>query len=459
MRIAGSCSWLLLCAVAVDAAALPYCSFSARVDGDPGEWREPLLHARIDEPAGTPAQRNQTIIRSCWDLDALRLAITVDDADPVRAPSALDVDSYHQYDSLQVYIDPRGDAGLRMNDDDVDLLLLPDGRLGVLRGDSMIGAIASASVPQRVAAPLAADYATRQTATGWTLELRVPWAGLGIQATSGVRIGMDIASNDWLLDHPPGDSGALTPERVRALSERAPDAPEPDTAVGTQLLPRTWSGDDDFGYPARWRPLKLAGGPGPLERLQRAFGTRALAWIGAGGLALGLLCTILVHSWHRRRLRELLARLAAVAPVPAAEPVTPVADELPTHAAAPPTAVADAPTDGTNAVDPRDREFAERVLAHVRQRLAEPLGPADLAQQFHVSLRTLQRRLKSGLDTSPQDLVLAARLEAARGLLRDGRLRVGEVAARVGFEDLSHFSRRYRQAFGHPPSEEGTPRD
>jgi len=32
------------------------------------------------------------------------------------------------------------------------------------------------------------------------------------------------------------------------------------------------------------------------------------------------------------------------------------------------------------------------------------------------------------------------------------------VAARVGFEDLSHFSRRYRLAFGHAPSAERTER-
>lgn len=446
---------MLLFAISADATALPYCSFSANIDGDPGEWREPLLHARIDEPAGTPAQRNHTIIRACWDLDALRLAMTVEDSDPVRAPAALDVDRYHQYDSLQVYIDPRGDAGPRMNDDDVDLLLLPDGRLGVLRGDSLIGAIASASVPQRAAAPLAADYAARETATGWALELEVPWAGLGLPAAAGARIGMDIASNDWLVDHPPGESEALTPERVRVLAGRPPDAPRPDAAVGTQLLPRSWSGDSDFGYPARWRPLQLTGGPGMLERLQRALGPRALLRIGAAGLGLGLLSTLMVHAWHRRRLRDLLARLAAMAPA-AASPIAVDAGpaQVPNEAATESTTV-----ETQGAGDPRDREFAERVLAHVRRHLNQPLGPADLAQQFHVSLRTLQRRLKSGLDTSPQDLVLAARLEAARGLLRDGRLRVGEVAARVGFEDLSHFSRRYRQAFGHPPSEEGARRD
>ncbi|MBV6414097.1 MAG: helix-turn-helix domain-containing protein [Xanthomonadales bacterium] len=442
---------LLSASAAARADELPYCGFGAQIDASSAEWRAPWLEAAIDEPDGQPAQRNRTRIRACWNLDALLLAVEVEDADPVHAPPGLDVDRFHQYDSLQLYLDPHADAGARMNDDDVDLLLLPDGRFGVLRGDALIGALAGASVPQRVAAPLALDYATRARPQGWELELRLPWAGIGVQPAAGVRIGVDVAASDWLVDHPPGGSQAFTPERVRALAGHAPEAPEPDATVGLQLLPRNWSGDSDFGYPQRWRQLQLVGAPGSLERLQRALGPQALAWIGIAGLGLGLLCTVMVHNWHRRRLRELLARLAALTP---AAPMARSGAESPEAAAAAAGTSTDDADAATADADPRDREFAERVLAYARAHLDQALTPAALAEHFHVSLRTLQRRLKAGLDSSPQDLVLAARLEAARTLLREGRLRVGEVAARVGFEDLSHFSRRYRQAYGHPPSAE-----
>lgn len=442
-------------------ADLPYCQFAATIDGHTGEWREPWLRGEIVETAGEPAQRNRVQVRACWDLDGLLLGASVTDSDLLPAPPGLDVDRFHQYDSLQVYIDTRGDAGARMNDDDVDVLLLPDGRSGTLRGDSLIGELAGAAVPQRAAAPLQVDYATTRTADGWGLELRVPFLGLGLEPRAGHRLGLDLAMNDWLVDHPPGESEALTPERVRKLAARDVPLPEPDAAVGTQLLPRTWSGDNDFGYPSRWRPLVLAGGPGRWEILRREMDSGTLLAIGLAGLALGLGCAAAVHFWHRRRLRELLARMARSAP----DSPTPA----PEQAGAEPAPVADSPVPVAPSAPPepedradagRDREFAERVLAHVRQRLAQPLSPVELADAFHVSLRTLQRRLKAGLDTSPQDLVLAARLEAARELLREGRWRVGEVAARVGFDDLSHFSRRYRQAYGHPPSAEtASPRD
>jgi AraC-like DNA-binding protein len=323
-----------------------------------------------------------------------------------------------------------------MNDDDVNLLLLPDGRFGALRGDQLIGALSGATVPQRAGAPLQVEYATNTDQRGWQLELRVPFAGLGLKPMAGLRLGVDVAANDWLIDHPPGASGALTPETVKQLANRAIIPPSPDPAVGTQLLPRSWTGANDFGYPDRWRTLQLTGGPPLSERLVRVLGAKVLVWAGL----LSLCClsgAAWIHLWHRRRLRDLLRRLPAVADA------VPPPEQIPEHS-----------LEEDSALDPREREFADQVLKHVRGNLADSLSPAELAAQFHVSVRTLQRRLKAGLGTSPQDLVLAARLDAARALLKEGRLRISEVAARVGFDDPSHFSRRYRQAFGHAPSDE-----
>lgn len=416
---------------------VPYCHFPIDIDGDLREWRRPWLDGAIVEVNGSAVQRNTVAIRICWDLDGLRFGMAVQDADRVSAPALLDVDRFHQYDSLQIYLDARADATARMNDDDLNLLLLPDGRFGLLRGDALIGVLTGATVPQRVGAPLRIEYGARTHAAGWQSEVRIPFAGLGLQPSAGMPLGVDVTANDWLVDHPLGNSEALTPDRIKQLANRDVTAPTPDAVVGTQLLPRSWTGATDFGYPNRWRALRLAGGPSTLERLVRLRGSWAVAWIGIGCLGLGLIGSLAVHLWHRRRLRALLQRLPVVAEI-GLVPTTPV---QPVEPAAP-----DA--------EPRDREFADRVLAYVNSHLQLPLAPADLAAQFHVSLRTLQRRLKAGLDTSPQDLVLAARLSAAQALLREGRWRISEVASQVGFEDPSHFSRRYRQAFGHAPSDE-----
>lgn len=442
-------------ALATDAPELPYRRFSVTIDGDLREWRQPWYASSIIETGAAAPQRNQSQLRLCWDQDGLLLAGEILDLDLIRAPSELSIDQFHQYDSLQIYVDARADAGPRMNDDDVDLLLLPDGRHGTLRGDAMVGALAGASVPQRASAPLPVDYAVLATAVGWQFELRIPFAGLGVQPKAGLLLGIDIASNDWLVDHPPGASQALTPERVRALESRPAQEDRADPAVGTQLLPRSWSGANDFGYPAQWRRLQLAGEPVGWEALVRRLGLgTALLVVSLSGLALGLCCATWVYVWHRRQLRSLLARMAAL-PETAADPAVEAvsAEDAGVPESPPETGAAD--TAGDSAIgNRRDREFAEQVLTHIRAHLTDPLTPTDLADAFHVSLRTLQRRLKSGLATSPQDLVLAARLQAARELLLLGHLRISEVAAQVGFDDMSHFARRYRQAYGHAPSAE-----
>ena len=51
----------------------------------------------------------------------------------------------------------------------------------------------------------------------------------------------------------------------------------------------------------------------------------------------------------------------------------------------------------------------------------------------------------------PHRYVLQRRLLRARDLLLHGRLPLGEIALACGFASASHFSNRFRQAFGGAP--------
>ncbi len=428
--------------------ALPHATFRVQVDGVLDEWRAPWFERQWQELQAPVALRNRVHARMAWTLDDLLIAAEVQDADRIDAPAAIEVEQFHQYDSIQVYLDPLGDSTQRMNADDLDLLLLPDGRSGVLRGDELIAELADVRVPQRQAAPLAYRYAARRTAQGWAFELAIPWSGLGVQLPLAAPMHIDIAMNDWVQDHAPAASSAFTAERLRE-GEDTPSLP-PAAEVGTQVWPLNWSGDRDFGFPNRWQSLRLVGGPTALERTLRTLGTGRLTVVVAVLLAVVALTT---HWLGQRRAARHLRRLLAQWPRPAADAQSVVASAEPGVAL---PGVVDETSSA--AADPRDRAFAERVLAHVRTHLASDLSPAALATAMHVSLRSLQRRLRDGMDTSPQELVLAARLEAAYQLLAAGGLRVSEVASRVGFEDLSHFSRRFRAAYGVAPSRLGADR-
>ncbi|MFJ3906294.1 helix-turn-helix domain-containing protein [Streptomyces sp. NPDC090025] len=89
------------------------------------------------------------------------------------------------------------------------------------------------------------------------------------------------------------------------------------------------------------------------------------------------------------------------------------------------------------------------------RRLADPgLGPAMLARELNVSVRTLHRAFAaSGEQVSTY--IRHRRLHEARLALSApaGRLSVSELAAHWQFADSSHFTRAFKKQFGQTPTE------
>lgn len=407
------------------------------VDGQLDDWFAGLS-LQISDPEAPPVQRNALSAGFGWQRERLCLAFRMLDSERMAAPPELDAYRFHLTDSLQWYLDTQGNSAERMDDDDLNFLLLPDGRAAVLRGDSLLGQLKQARVPQRQARALPFDYAARVDAAGWQGEICVPAAALGrTELASGQHLKADLAINDWLTAvSDPGAAAAGKDEWTRLLDAAVGDPPDP------ALRPWSWRNARDFGFPAQWRVLELRGA---APWWKRAEWRQAGLWV----LLCALLALLAWSEWRvrrwRRQVRTLLQTWSA-APSAAQAP----ADTRVEHGQ-PPAAVADAAAIAT--VERRHAAFCQQVLDWVQAHLQEPLTPERLAQQFHMSLRTLQRRLREGLDSRPQDLILAARLDAAERLLRHSRLRVADVALQCGFDDPAYFARRFREHFGHAPSQ------
>lgn len=56
---------------------------------------------------------------------------------------------------------------------------------------------------------------------------------------------------------------------------------------------------------------------------------------------------------------------------------------------------------------------------------------------------------------SPSDFIRSYRLKQAKRLLETTAINVSEMAWKVGFKDLSHFSRSFQEEFGILPSARG----
>lgn len=94
-----------------------------------------------------------------------------------------------------------------------------------------------------------------------------------------------------------------------------------------------------------------------------------------------------------------------------------------------------------------------RVEACLRERLAEPLGLADLAEAAGLSRSHFARLYRRTTGQTPYQRLLGLRLEKAAHLLRQGRLPLAEVALACGFSSQSHLGDACRRHFGCAPGQ------
>jgi len=87
------------------------------------------------------------------------------------------------------------------------------------------------------------------------------------------------------------------------------------------------------------------------------------------------------------------------------------------------------------------------MTAHAGTRIGIP----ELAARVGLSTRSFNRRFRAAVGTTPLAFLRHARIELARDLLRQSNLGIGEIAARCGYPDVSHFSRTFSTATGTGP--------
>ena len=80
------------------------------------------------------------------------------------------------------------------------------------------------------------------------------------------------------------------------------------------------------------------------------------------------------------------------------------------------------------------------------------LGVDQLSEVMLMSRSTLNRKLRSLLDISTNDLVRQYRLKKGAELLVAG-MDITSVAYKVGFSSPSYFTQRFREQYGLTPTE------
>ena len=105
---------------------------------------------------------------------------------------------------------------------------------------------------------------------------------------------------------------------------------------------------------------------------------------------------------------------------------------------------------------PLENAFIQKVRSIVEEHYGdEDFSLPQLCQKVRMSRSQLYRKMQALINTAPSDFIRIYRLEKAKVLLETTELNVSEVAWRVGYKDISHFSRSFQAEFGMRPGSVG----
>ena len=109
--------------------------------------------------------------------------------------------------------------------------------------------------------------------------------------------------------------------------------------------------------------------------------------------------------------------------------------------------------DPAAAGNPAGNYIVQKALDYMRSHCAEHLSLADVADHVYVSQWHLSKLINKHVGQSFFDLLGRMRVERAKVLLGDPALRVHEIAERVGYGDVAHFSKSFKRFEGMTPGE------
>lgn len=103
--------------------------------------------------------------------------------------------------------------------------------------------------------------------------------------------------------------------------------------------------------------------------------------------------------------------------------------------------------------DPAHRQIIRRALDYISAHFRERISVRQVAQAAYVSPGYLSKLFRKEFNCTVIEFLNRVRIEEAKRLLSDPGYSISQVAAQVGFDDLSYFSKVFRKFTGLSPKE------
>lgn len=96
-------------------------------------------------------------------------------------------------------------------------------------------------------------------------------------------------------------------------------------------------------------------------------------------------------------------------------------------------------------------ELAYEARRIIEMNLSSIILTSELATRLGTNETTLRRIFKAEFGITIMEYARDQRLQAARIMLREGKLQIAAIAYRIGYSDPANFTAAYKRHFGYPP--------
>lgn len=102
----------------------------------------------------------------------------------------------------------------------------------------------------------------------------------------------------------------------------------------------------------------------------------------------------------------------------------------------------------------RDTDLLSSVIEIIEHNIQEPeLHVGTLCKELNIGRTILAEKIKGITGMTPREFIESIKMKHAAQLLKNGNMRISEIAYELGFNDPKYFTLRFKKQFGKSPSE------
>ena len=103
-------------------------------------------------------------------------------------------------------------------------------------------------------------------------------------------------------------------------------------------------------------------------------------------------------------------------------------------------------------INTKPDNMISEIISYVNLHYAEPLTNSSIGRLFHYHPNYIGRLFVKHTGQSLHKYLVGCRIDAAINMLNSGNYSITEIAAKTGWNNISHFSMYFKKFTGYPPS-------